>query len=539
MRICKKGIAFILTMALMLGGIVFVPTESEAAKKPKLSQKKVSIQAGKSKTIKVVKAKGWKLTWKSKSKKVAKVSKKGKYSAKIRAVKKGKTTVSCRVKKGKKKYTLKCAVSVYNKKATASPTPRTSAKPSSPSTPTDNKPQNSPPAEDKLISDSILENYRNIFPNLGNCVSYANPSQLQDEETLAFVKKHFNSITLENEMKPDAILSSSPTKISVEKAKELGYVIPDNYAEAKVPKLNFDKIDKVLQIAYDNGLRMRAHTLLWHSQTPEWFFVKDYSGSTKVSTSVMDARLEFYVRSVMTHVMEKEKEIAGNAGSVVYAWDVVNEYLHRFYARGLTWTSVYGDMGASPSYVKKAFEIAYDMLEQYEVQDSVTLFYNDFDTYFGVDNTIKLVEFINKDEKANICGGIGMQSHVDIKRPTIDEYSKALDAFMATGLEVQITELDFTINFDTDGSSPSYNYKNEGETIDEQAEFVGDFMTMVTKKQINRNKNVSPKGITGVTLWGLYDSISWRSKCQPLLFSTSINDPKPAFQAFLQASLSK
>ena len=94
-----------------------------------------------------------------------------------------------------------------------------------------------------------------------------------------------------------------------------------------------------------------------------------------------------------------------------------------------------------------------------------------------------------------------MQSHVDIKRPTIDDYSKALDAFMATGLEVQITELDFTINFDTDGSSPSYNYKNEGETIDEQAEFVGDFMTMVTKKQINRNKNVSPKGITGVTLW--------------------------------------
>ena len=45
-----------------------------------------------------------------------------------------------------------------------------------------------------------------------------------------------------------------------------------------------------------------------------------------------------------------------------------------------------------------------------------------------------------------------MQSHVDIKRPTIEEYGAALEKFMAAGYEVQITELDFTINFDTDGT---------------------------------------------------------------------------------------
>lgn len=66
-----------------------------------------------------------------------------------------------------------------------------------------------------------------------------------------------------------------------------------------------------------------------------------------------------------------------------------------------------------------------------------------------------------------------------------------------------------------------------------------DFMEMVIAKQKNRDKTVSPKGITGLTIWGLYDSISWRGKSQPLLFGTSIDDPKPAFQAFLEASRTK
>ena len=152
---------------------------------------------------------------------------------------------------------------------------------------------------------------------------------------------------------------------------------------------------------------MRAHTLVWHSQTPSWFFTKNYDGSKVVTPAVMDARLDFYIHNVMGHVMDKEKALTGSAGSIVYAWDVVNEYLHRpSFAFFKTWTSVYGDMGNSPSYVKKAFEIAYDMLKNYQATDKVTLFYNDYNTYFGVKDTLNLVEFINKCETAKICGGI-------------------------------------------------------------------------------------------------------------------------------------
>lgn len=549
----RRMIAKLLAGVMLVSVAVPVTTWTEAAKKPVLSKKSIRLEAGKKTTLKVKTAKKARVTWKSSKKSVVSIGKKTNKSAQIIAKKKGTAKISCKVRQQKKKFTLVCKVKVTKAKINpvkttaptvipstvpaASGTPAVSVKPSA--TPSVTPEVTLPP----LKSDSILENYEDVFGYLGTCVNYgSNPStsQLQDEKTLAFVKKHFNSITMENEMKPDAVLGSKVTMITKEEAQKLGYIIPDNYKETSVPKLNFDRIDKILQTAYDNGLGLRGHTLLWHSQTPAWFFGIDYDADEDaVDEDTMDARIDFYVSTVMDHVMQKEKEIAGETGKIVYAWDVVNEYLHRGRAWSLNWTSVYGDMKGTPSYVKRAFERAYEMLGKYDATDKVTLFYNDYDTYFEVEDLLALVNFINEGEKAKICSGIGMQSHVDVKRPTIEEYGAALEKFMAAGYEVQITELDFTINFNTDGSNPSYDYKNEGETIEEQAAFVKDFMEMVIAKQKNRDKTVSPKGITGLTIWGLYDSISWRGKSQPLLFGTSIDDPKPAFQAFLEASRTK
>ena len=261
----------------------------------------------------------------------------------------------------------------------------------------------------------------------------------------------------------------------------------------------------------------------------------------------MDERIEFYVATVLDHFFKKEIEIAGEAGSIIYAWDITNEYLHRHFAGygTKTWTSVYGDLDLEPTYVKKAYEVAYRQLEVYNVVDKVTLFYNDFDTYFEAEDVVELVEYINEgatDKDGNpvkICGGIGMQSHVDVDRPTIEEYAEALDMFLATGLEVQITELDMTINWD---HTSSYTYEDEEQTHEDQAAFARDFMNMVVLKQKNRDKNVSPKGITGLTIWGLSDSVSWRGAYQnggdsePTLFGDSIHDPKPSYTEFIKAS---
>ena len=216
---------------------------------------------------------------------------------------------------------------------------------------------------------SIKATYNGIFERMGNVLSY-NTSwndgyQMQSDETMKFVKHHYNSYTLENELKPAQILSDWSGTISVSEAKKLGYVIPDGYTESTVGKLNFDSVDKILEIANQYGLQMRGHVMQWHQQTSTRFFKEGYSSSgANVSKEVMDKRLEFYIRSVMKHVMDKEKSLTGKAGSLVYCWDITNEYTHRTNDPAATsWMDVYGNMGLKPTYVKKAYEIAYDELK--------------------------------------------------------------------------------------------------------------------------------------------------------------------------------
>ena len=150
------------------------------------------------------------------------------------------------------------------------------------------------------------------------------------------------------------------------------------------------------------------------------------------------------------------------------------------------------------------------------------MFYNDYDEYNCADKIVELVNYINSDKK--VCGGIGMQSHLTgPENPTIDLYAETLDKFLATGLEVQVTELDAEV---------------ESNDLEDQAAYMKSIMETIVTKQLNRDKTVNPKGITGVTIWGLYDTCSWRKNI-PLLFASGINDPKPSFYAFLEAAKAK
>ncbi|MBQ7148989.1 MAG: endo-1,4-beta-xylanase [Pseudobutyrivibrio sp.] len=345
---------------------------------------------------------------------------------------------------------------------------------------------------------TLLNTYGATYGYSGTCI---NLYQLRDANQLSILKKHYNSITLENEMKPDALLGSSARLISVSQAKNQGYYIPDNYREAYVPQINFNTVDEVMKICYQNGLKMRAHTLVWHSQTPSWFFRSNYSGGSGfVNSSVMDARLEMYVKTVMNHVYTNQY------GSVVYAWDVANEILH---ASNSGWEAVYGNNKKNATYVKKAFNYAYETLEYFKLTDSVKLFYNDYNTYMEVSDVITLVNYINQGKK--VCAGVGMQSHLGTNYPSVDYYTTALKSFLNAGFEVQITELDITNKGDSDLANYAYNlFKN-----------------------INSAKKSGGK-ITGVTWWGLSDQTTWINNSKPLLFSTPGN-AKPAYSKVIQA----
>ena len=355
-----------------------------------------------------------------------------------------------------------------------------------------------PKTETKAANETLLNTYGNVMGRSGNCVTL---NQLRDPATLSHIKSHYNSITLENEMKPDAMLGWQPSLISQNAARDLGYYIPSSMQETYVPKINFDTIDQVLKICYENGIGVRAHTLIWHSQTPDWFFRVGYSTNYGyVSESQMNNRMEYYIKTIMNHVYTSKY------GSVVYTWDVVNEYLH---ATPSGWSKIYGNCGNKPAFVKRAVQYAYDCINYFKLTDSVSLMYNDFNTYMEVDNIITMIRYINAEKK--ICNGVGMQSHLGTTFPSVSYYTAALQAFVNAGFEVQITELDVTNKSDAD-----------------QAGYLYDLM-----KNVLRIKKAGGK-ITGLTWWGISDHVTWIKGEKPLLFSY-LNVPKSSYYNVLQA----
>lgn len=348
---------------------------------------------------------------------------------------------------------------------------------------------------------NLLNTYGNVIPKVGNALV---ASEIFDNNVLQYAKKEYNSITVGNEMKPDYILGQAPKLISIAQAKSLGYYIPDNYPESTVPTLDFSTVDRVLKTCYDNKLSLRAHTLVWHSQTPDWYFRSGYNTSQGyVSQAVMNKRMEFYIKSYMNHVCTSKYS------SVVYAWDVVNEYLHAN-SKPSGWQKIYGsNLGTNAGFVKLAFQYAYDTLSHYGLTSKVKLFYNDYNEYMEVNDIINLINFINSDKK--ICAGIGMQSHLTTTFPSIASYKSALDSFRKAGFEIQITELDVGCTSVTD-----------------QAKYYYDLMSAIlAEKKAGAN-------ITALVWWGLCDNVSWRRNENPLLYS-NYTTKKPAYNSVLQA----
>jgi len=276
------------------------------------------------------------------------------------------------------------------------------------------------------------------------------------------VIKHFNSITPENEMKPESLLVS-------------------------FGKYDFSQADEYIKFAEENGMIVRGHTLVWHNQTPEWFF-KDESGNL-VSKEVMIERLRQYIHDVVGHFKGK-----------VYAWDVVNEAIDPNQPDGYRRSLWYQIIG--PEYIELAFKFAH------EADPNAKLFYNDYSTYDPkkrqfIYNMVKSLK-----EKGVPIHGIGMQCHIGIATD-LNEIEKTIQLFSTIpGIEIQITEIDMSIYRDQTSNYP----KAPRASLIEQA-YVYKRLFEIFKKYSNV--------ITNVTFWGLKDDYSWKNARRndwPLVF---------------------
>lgn len=117
----RKKVTAILCVAAIFAGSILAPTEYNVqgkTKKPALNKKTLTLTVGKSSKVKVKNATGAKITWKLKKKTVTSIKKSGKYAVNVKAKKQGTTTLTAKVKKGKKSYTLSCKIKVQKPKNT-------------------------------------------------------------------------------------------------------------------------------------------------------------------------------------------------------------------------------------------------------------------------------------------------------------------------------------------------------------------------------------------------------------------------------------
>lgn len=370
---------------------------------------------------------------------------------------------------------------------------------------------------------SLKEAYSGIFPYIGVAVA---DRELKDGDSIDGISYHFNSITMENEFKPQFMFNwQQPNALGTfTSSKGVTIQVPTN-----VP--SFERMDFILMVAKALDIKMRGHVLVWHNQTEQSFFREDYKASNKlVSKEIMDARQEWYIKTVLEHIANwEEKNNKGNR--IVYCWDVVNEAVSdgansSNYLRnsGSDWYSIY----KSDEFIVNAFRYA----NKYAPKD-VQLAYNDY----GCTNPgktagiLKIIDSVKATEKDDFLPGridvIGMQSHVDMMNPSTTSFDIAIRKFLDKGVDVQITELDV-------GGTNASNEKFARFRYNEL------FKTFAKYQKVGNNP-----GITGVTIWGINDERSWIATSNngtaqaPLLFTRDFDNgymTKPCFFGALEAA---
>ncbi len=331
-----------------------------------------------------------------------------------------------------------------------------------------------------LSCESMAELAAQYGFSLGTVIDFP---KAHEEDFIRVLSKHFNSVTAANEMKA-YVLDQAASMASAQDGDG-------------TPRMDFSKADKIMEVARDNGIKVRGHVLVWDSSVPEWFFREGYeSDGALVDGVTMKARLESYIKQVLEHYQTEFPD-------VIYAWDVVNEAVSDGTGeaetgdatrirkkRGDVENLFYTTLGRD--YVKLSFEY----VRKY-ADEGVTLFYNDYNCFYPEkrDAICTLVEEINEEEK--LIDGIGMQGYFDRSDGYLKSYANkrspsvpdAVNAFHDLGMEVHFTELTVRNGNDKNPNNAAAHTK-----------YFGELFQVI--KELNRDE----AKITNVSIWGLVDA---------------------------------
>lgn len=321
----------------------------------------------------------------------------------------------------------------------------------------------------------------------------------KDAVALTVVKEHFNAIVAENCMKSGML-------------------------QPKEGQFNFDLADQFVQFGEQNNMLINGHTLVWHSQAPRWFFTDSLGND--VSREVMIQRMKDHIYTVV-----------GRYKGRVNTWDVVNEaILDDGSWRKSKFYKIIGE-----DFIKLAFQFAH------EADPEAELYYNDY-SMSNPEKRSGVVAMVKDLQQQGVkIDGIGMQGHVGLNYPSLEEFEKSILAFSDLGVKVMITEMDITVlpsPWNNAGADVAANAGYQ-QKMNPYTDGLPDSVSMAFNERYLNFFKLFLKHqdkISRVTLWGVCDHHSWRNGWPirgrtdyPLLFDRD-NKPKEVVGSIIQAA---
>ncbi len=312
--------------------------------------------------------------------------------------------------------------------------------------------------------ESLRQAYNGRFL-IGTAVN-ENQAEEADASEASLIALQFDSITPENAMK-------------------WGAVQPNR------GEFHFDAADRFVEFGSRHDMFVIGHTLVWHSQTPEWLF-KDDAGNPVDRSTLLD-RMREHIQTVV-----------GRYKGRVKGWDVVNEALaDDGTLRDSPWLRIIGE-----DYIAKAFQFAH------EADPSAELYYNDYGIEGGAkrDAAIALMKKL-KAEGVPVTG-IGIQGHMSLDWPPVEMLDETISSYGDLGLKVMVTELDVDV-LPSPWAALSADVNLTAEARPELNPYTEGLPEEISEKQARRYADLfamflrHPNVVSRVTFWGVSDRQTW------------------------------
>ena len=300
--------------------------------------------------------------------------------------------------------------------------------------------------------------------------------------------KHYNVYVLGNECKP-------------------AYINPSEGV------MRFDDVDGFVEFGKLTGATLRGHTLLWHAQTPDWWYKADPNDTRTLRECYEQGALatrEQLTERITTFITEYVTRYKDD----IAVWDLCNEVLNADSIRTVIddsyWAEIIGDVdgnGFKDDYVEIAANAAR------AADEDAILIINDFNMEWQTSKTQAMYDMVERLLRKGVrIDGVGFQSHigldcnVELYRTQIAKIAGLAEVYdecfpeYAGNFRVQITELDMNmfVGKDSDGGYKKWTDEDYQKQADKYAELFEMFQDFADEGVIDM-----------VVLWGTDDGNSW------------------------------